>query len=34
MESNPEGLFGEAFAQSDTEEWVDTMLDTDVNLFP
>jgi asparagine synthase (glutamine-hydrolysing) len=33
VESNPEGLFGEAFAQSDTEEWVDTMLDTDVNLY-
>jgi len=33
MESNPEGLFGEAFARSDTEEWIDTMLDTDVNLY-
>jgi asparagine synthase (glutamine-hydrolysing) len=33
IESNPEGLFGEAFARSNTEEWVDTMLDTDVNLF-
>ena len=33
MKSNPEGLFGEAFAQSDTEEWVDTMLDADVNLY-
>jgi asparagine synthase (glutamine-hydrolysing) len=33
MESDPEGFFGEAFAQSDTEEWVDTMLETDVNLF-
>ena len=31
--SNPEGLFEEAFAQSDTEEWVDTMLDADVNLY-
>src|SRR5262249_8455412 len=33
MGSNPEGLFAEAFAQSDTEEWVDTMLDIDVNLY-
>ena len=33
VESNPEGLFGEAFAQSDTEEWVDMMLDADINLF-
>jgi asparagine synthase (glutamine-hydrolysing) len=32
-ESNPEGLFGEALAQSATEDWVDTMLDTDVNLY-
>ena len=29
----PEALFGEIFAQSDTEAWVDTMLGTDVNLF-
>jgi asparagine synthase (glutamine-hydrolysing) len=33
IKSNPEGLFGEAFAESDTEEWVDTMLDTDVKLY-
>jgi asparagine synthase (glutamine-hydrolysing) len=31
--SNPEGLFAEVFEQGDTEEWVDTMLDADVNLF-
>jgi asparagine synthase (glutamine-hydrolysing) len=31
--SNPEGLFAEVFGQSDTEEWVDTMLDADVNLY-
>lgn len=31
--SNPEGLFAEAFAQSDAEERVDTMLDADVNLY-
>jgi hypothetical protein len=29
----PAVLFGEVFAQGDTEPWVDTMLDTDVNLF-
>jgi asparagine synthase (glutamine-hydrolysing) len=33
MGSDPEGQFAEAFAQSDTEEWVDTMLDADVNLY-
>jgi asparagine synthase (glutamine-hydrolysing) len=33
MGSHPEGLFEDAFAQSDTEAWVDTMLDTDVNLY-
>jgi asparagine synthase (glutamine-hydrolysing) len=31
--SNPEGLFTEVFAQSDTEDWVDTMLDADMNLY-
>jgi asparagine synthase (glutamine-hydrolysing) len=31
--SNPEGLFAEVFGQSDTEEWVDTMLDADINMF-
>src|SRR5215467_10950991 len=30
---NPEGLFAEVFGQSDTEEWVDTMLDADINMF-
>jgi asparagine synthase (glutamine-hydrolysing) len=33
MGSNPEGLFAKIFAQSDAEEWVDTMLDADVNLY-
>jgi asparagine synthase (glutamine-hydrolysing) len=33
LESNPEGLFSEVFGQSETEEWVDTMLDADVNLY-
>ena len=33
MGSDPEGLFAEAFGQSDTEEWVDTMLDADINLY-
>ena len=31
--SRPEGLFTDVFDQSDTEEWVDTMLDADVNLY-
>jgi asparagine synthase (glutamine-hydrolysing) len=33
VESNPEGLFAEAFGQSDSEESVDMMLDADVNLY-
>jgi asparagine synthase (glutamine-hydrolysing) len=32
-ESNPDDLFGSAFAQSDAEDWLDTVLDADVNLY-
>ena len=33
IESHPEGLFAEAFGQSDAAEWVDPMLEADVNLY-
>jgi len=32
-ESDPEGLFADAFVRSGSDEWIDMMLDADVNLF-
>jgi len=32
-ESNPDNLFALAFAQSDADDWLDTVLDADVNLY-
>jgi asparagine synthase (glutamine-hydrolysing) len=33
QDSNPEELFAKLMVYSDTEAWVDTMLETDVNLY-
>jgi asparagine synthase (glutamine-hydrolysing) len=32
-ESNPDALFAAAFAQSEAEDWLDSILDADVNLY-
>jgi asparagine synthase (glutamine-hydrolysing) len=32
-ESEPDGLFASAFAQADAEDWLDIVLDADVNLY-
>jgi asparagine synthase (glutamine-hydrolysing) len=32
-ESDPDSLFASAFSQSDAEDWLDTVLDADVNLY-
>ena len=32
-ESDPDSLFASAFAQSDAEDWLDKVLDADVNLY-
>jgi asparagine synthase (glutamine-hydrolysing) len=32
-ESDPDSLFASAFAQSDAKDWLDTVLDADVNLY-
>jgi asparagine synthase (glutamine-hydrolysing) len=32
-ESDPDALFASVFAQHETEEWLDTVLDADVNLY-
>jgi asparagine synthase (glutamine-hydrolysing) len=32
-EADPEGVFEESFAQSDAEDWTDTALNADVNLY-
>jgi asparagine synthase (glutamine-hydrolysing) len=32
-ESDPDRLFASAFAQSDAKDWLDTVLDADVNLY-
>jgi asparagine synthase (glutamine-hydrolysing) len=32
-ESDPDTLFAYSFAQSDTKDWLDTVLDADVNLY-
>jgi asparagine synthase (glutamine-hydrolysing) len=32
-ESDPDALFASAFARSEAEEWLDTVLDADVNLY-
>jgi asparagine synthase (glutamine-hydrolysing) len=32
-ESDPDNFFASAFAQSDAENWLDTVLDADVNLY-
>jgi hypothetical protein len=32
-QSHPGALLGEAFAQSDAQEWTDTMLSADVTLY-